>query len=245
MLNPCRPLLFATISLTIVLPGTLAADTLAVDDDAGDAAFLFFYDIRPGMSGLFEDGYQRHLAWHHQAGDPWTWSGWTVLIGNQPGRFVNGVFGLRFGEFDHRVDPAGDRADARLHVAPFAKPVARQVLRRRPDLGSGVSWEEQTQAPMLEVTRFAVKPGHRQAFEIALRAWRDTNGASSRGSVTWYELVVGGSEPTYLRIIPRHAWADYGRDPGPRPEVADTVAEIESETWIYRQDLSYIPTEGQ
>lgn len=233
----------ALVSLAIVAAAPRTAEEAPEVESPHDAAFLFTYDIRPGQSALFAEGYRQHLEWHRRAQDPWAWHGWMVLTGDHPGRFVNGAFGRRFADFDRRVDPAGDRADARLHVVPFAEPAARQVLRHRPDLGVGPPWNTLPPSPMLEVTRFMVKPGHRRAFEDTLRDGRSAAGNTNAdiGSHTWYELVVGGAEPAYLRIIPRGAWADYDRAT-PRQDLAESVDEIYSETWLYRSQLSYLPS---
>ncbi len=219
------------------------ADAKPFIDEKAVAAFLFTYEIRAGMTNLFEEGYQRHLEWHRQAQDPLGWYGWIVLTGEHPGRFVDGTFGLLFGAFDGRIDPLGDRADARLHVAPFAEPVSRRVLRRRPELGVGPTWESQTPSPMLEVTRFTIAPGYRDDFEEAVRTWRDQVAAISDNlSITWYELVVGGDPSSYLRVTPRHSWSEYDRSSPPRFELPEAVASASSEMWGYRPDLSTFPS---
>jgi hypothetical protein len=48
---------------------------------------------------------------------------------------VDGTFGVRFGAFDARVEPAVDGADMARNVLPLAEPLERQVYRLRTDLG--------------------------------------------------------------------------------------------------------------
>ena len=51
--------------------------------------------LRPhdGRTVDFEAGYLRHLEFHRQAKDPWTWYGWTVWAGERQRWFVYATFG--------------------------------------------------------------------------------------------------------------------------------------------------------
>lgn len=223
--------------LEIILVGTTARQPESAGDPA--ASFLFVYDIRPGMRTQFEDGYERHLEWHRNAEDPFAWYGWYVTTGDSIGRFIDGTFGLGFDAFDRRVDPAGDRADAERNVAPFVEPVARRVYRWRADLGSASFLEQGRRDAHLDVTTYLVHPGDEGRFEDAVRSWLADVHADSRVEA-WYQLVVGGPMPTYLRVVPRANFAPL-QEAAPGPAVGNSVERIRSETWSYQARLSYFP----
>jgi len=200
-------------------------------NDSPNAAFLFEYVVKPGHAQAFEDGYARHLDWHRAANDPFHWYGWYVSTGPNVGRFVDGTFGLSFAAFDARVDPAGDRADGERNLLPHVEPVDRSVWRHRRDLGGGDFLERAERVRMLEVRRYVLRAGADATFEAAL---------GDGGSSAWYELVVGGDAPAYLRITPRAGFAAFASPEAPL-ETDDAVLRIETETWTMVDRLSYFP----
>ncbi len=85
--------------------------------------------------------------------------------------------------------------------------MSRKILRIRDDLGSGRPLEEGDRSPMLHVIRYLVEPGAQQAFEAAVRERRERQDAPH----AWYELVLGGRHPSYLRVTPCATWVDLQR----------------------------------
>src|SRR5882762_7935346 len=79
--------------------------------------------LRPhdGDTVDFEAGYIRHLGWHKQAGDTWTWYGWTIWAGDRQRWFVYATFGHAAADFDHPVAPADDERDNISNVTPHAQ----------------------------------------------------------------------------------------------------------------------------
>jgi len=227
-------LLFLAVGgLTMTEP--VQAEQNPLVSSRGNAAFLFSYDIKPGMQADFERGYKRHLEWHRNAKDPFTWYGWYVVTGDNAGRFVDGTFGLTFADFDKRVAPLKDLEDAVQNVSPYVNPVNRSVLRLRSDLSSGFQLQEQSPSRMTEVTTFVLKAGQETEFEDAIRSAASTNGPKT----TWYELVSGGAVPTYIRMIPGDGFAMY--EDVESFGVARSISSAHSETWLYVESLSYFP----
>ena len=72
----------------VVLPALLGAQT-------GSGPYARIAVLRPldGKTVEFEAGYIRHLEWHQQALDPWTWYGWSVWGGERYRWFVYATFG--------------------------------------------------------------------------------------------------------------------------------------------------------
>lgn len=223
------------------------ADGVA-EKEGGSAVFLFEYEVREGLGTQFEDGYRRHLEWHESAGDPLDWFGWTVFSGARAGRFVDAAFHLSFRDFDERVDPAADRRDFARNVAPFVEPAGRRVYRWRPELGTAEVLGGDP-APMAEVTFVEVPAARRADFERALAEL----GASAGSEVprfACYELLSGGERPSYMLYTPRRSWSEYDRSAsgtaasGLDVLFATSAGRIQTETWIYRANLTYRPAQA-
>jgi hypothetical protein len=226
---------------------------------SGPAAFLFAYHPKPGMEQLFAEGYRRHLSWHREKKDALVWYAWSVVTGARSGLFIDGTFGASFAGLDARPEPQADAADFAQTSAPFSEPAFRSVYRLRADLSTGQPLEERRPSPLVEVTHYVLRPGMESRFEGVLVKLRAALAASDEEPVrTWYELVVGGEHPSYMLMVPRRAWGDYDAAPEPiaallerahgpgaaqglLTDLAASVAEARSETWGYRQDLSYFP----
>ena len=91
----------------------------------------------PGRIPSSRRGYQRHLSWHRTHRDPWTWRGWSFVLGSRLDAFMDGTFGHELADFDHAVDPAGDGADNRVNVEPYASFLSHGVYERIDSLGAG------------------------------------------------------------------------------------------------------------
>ena len=87
---------------------------------AGPYARMVVIEPKPGQGAAFEQGYQRHLEWHRKAGDSWTWHGWSFVLGERIGQFMDGTFGHAAANFDAPVQPAGDAADNAVNVVPIS-----------------------------------------------------------------------------------------------------------------------------
>ena len=88
------------------LPAVLAAQT-----GAGPYARIAVLRPHEGQTTEFEAGYLRHLEWHKQAGDPWTWYGWSIWAGDRYRWFVYATFGHSAASFDSVVSPPEDERD--------------------------------------------------------------------------------------------------------------------------------------
>lgn len=208
-----------------------------------DAAFLFAYRAKPEMDAAFAQGYRRHLDWHAAHNDSLTWHAWTVVDGPAAGTFVDGTFGIAFKAFDDRVDPRGDAEDAGRNVSAFANATDRQVLRLRRDLGVASRLETGSAGAMQRVVWLSIKAYADSSVERALR-----NLATKRGPLDYavYERVSGGEQPGYVVIVQLKAWADL-EDVVVDPvrailrAIGPNLTRVQSETWAYRPDLTYIP----
>src|SRR4030081_1022546 len=83
---------------------------LAGEADADLIGRLTLLQPKAGMNHSFEEGYQRHLEWHRRNGDPWTWHGWSVVMGDRYGVFVDASLGHAPQDLSSPVKPAEDAA---------------------------------------------------------------------------------------------------------------------------------------
>jgi hypothetical protein len=219
----------------------------------GGAAHFFVYRMQPDAAAKFEEGYRRHLAWHREHRDPLAWYGWTIEDGERSGYFVDASVGQPFAAFDHRVDVAGDGADFRANVAPYATPMGQPAYVLLRDANTGTPLEDLKPSATMQVTHVRVRFGMEARFERALAvARRALAKVPEAPPHTWYRLVTGGDAAQYMLMVARDGWAGYDRferslgsllgdDEAAVKDVADAVQSATTETWRYRPELSALP----
>jgi hypothetical protein len=185
--------------------------------------------LRPheGDTVDFEAGYIRHLEFHRQAKDTWTWYGWTVWAGERQRFFVYATFGHTAASLDTPVPPAEDERDNVANVAPHAEFVANGLYEYLPALSRGDG--EPQAASRLELTTVELLPGKERAFETAIAAGQP----ALQSETLWYRMLAGGRVARYLRLRPRaslsallEAKAEQPLPEAVHPLVATTTVEI-------------------
>jgi hypothetical protein len=182
----------AALLAAALLPAALVADT-----ERGPYARIAVLRPNDGDSVDFEAGYVRHLEWHRQAKDPWTWYGWSIWAGERQKRFVYATFGHTASSLDNPVPPAEDERDTIANVSPHVQYVGNALYEYLPEMSRG-SGEPQPTA-RLELTTVELVPGAEEAFEAALKARRP----ALRDETLWYRMVAGGIVPRYVRLRAR------------------------------------------
>src|SRR5688572_7743523 len=194
--------------------------------------------LRPhdGDTVDFEAGYIRHLEWHRQANDPWTWFGWTVWAGERQRWFVYATFGHSAAEMDNPVSPADDERDNIVNVTPHGHFAGSALYEFLPALSRGSGEPQPT--PRLELTTVDLVPGVEQPFEAAL----GESQPALQGETLWYRMIAGGTAPRYVRLRPRPnltAILD-GRSEQALPAgVGDLIAKTTIEILSLRPAMSY------
>jgi hypothetical protein len=194
--------------------------------------------LRPhdGDTTDFEAGYIRHLDWHKQAGDTWTWYGWTVTYGDRQRWFVYATFGHEASDFDNPVPPADDERDNIANVTPHAEFVGNTLYEFLPDTSRGSAEPQAT--PRLELTTVEIEPGAAAAFERALRSRQ----AKLQSATLWYRMIAGGIAPRYVRLRPQPSYASLAsaaRDQALPDEALALVAKQTVEILTLRPTMSY------
>jgi hypothetical protein len=219
-------------AISIAVPALLAAQT-----GAGPYARIAVLRPLDGHAVEFEAGYIRHLAWHEQAADPWTWYGWSIWGGERYRWFVYATFGHSPGALDSAVAPGEDERDNLLNVAPHVEWVENGLYQFLPGLsrGSGVP----SPADRLEFTQVDLVPGAgaARAFETALGGAR----AGLESETLWFRLEAGGPTPRYVRLRPRSSLSAVLALSGEQllPDAARRLVERTSvEIWTLRRGMS-------
>ena len=245
------------VTMTAVCAFVFAVPVLAQDDAApGDLARITFWTA---AGDGFEAGLAAHNDFHAEAGDPTAHLTWQIVTGKRAGTYIRGSFGHHWADFDG--DPeflAADEADSAETLDPHIASANPQIWRQldavsRPGSSSGPS-------AMAQVRYFHLRPFQQAGFmrtAAAIAAAADKTAWS--GSWIWYELVEGGSIPTYILILPSDDWAGMA-EPSPSfaemlmqaegeeglarimGVLADTVEKEWSETVVLRDDLTYYPS---
>ena len=184
----------------------------------------------------FEAGYIRHLEWHRQAKDPWTWFGWTIWAGERQRWFVYATFGHSAAALDNPVSPAEDERDNIPNVTPHAEFVGSGLYEYLPELSRGTGEPQPT--ARVEFTTVDLVPGSENAFESALGAEQ----SALQGETLWYRMVAGGAAPRYVRMRPRSNLTAIleGRSEQALPEkVHALIAKTTVEILSLRPTMSY------
>ena len=194
--------------------------------------------LRPhdGETVDFEAGYIRHLEYHRQARDAWTWYGWNVWAGERQRWFVYATFGHSAASLDKPVPPAEDERDNVSNVTPHAQFVGNALYEYLPALSRGSGEPQPT--PRLELTTVDLVPGAAPAFEAALGAVQ----AALQAETLWYRMVAGGTAPRYVRMRPRASLAAIleGRNEQALPDtVHPLIAKTTVEILTLRPTMSY------
>ena len=140
----------------------------------------------------------RHLEWHRQAKDTFSWYSWTVWAADERQRWlIYATFGHTAASLSNPVSPAEDERDNILNVLPHAQFLGNGVYEFLPTLsrGNGVP----TPTLRAEYTTVELNQQAAKAFESALAAEQ----SKLQGETLWYRMVAGGTVPRYVRLRPR------------------------------------------
>jgi len=197
-----KHLLFVVAGAAIVAGGTSSTRSLAQtapQNDRADGPFARIAFLRPhdGKTVDFEAGYMRHLDFHRQVKDTWTWYGWTIWAGDRQRWFIYATFGHSAASLDNTVPPADDERDNVSNVTPHAEFAGSGLYEFLPWLSCGTGVP--TPSARIELTTVDLDTGADKKFEEAIAAGQPP----PQTETLWYRMVAGGAAPRYLRLRPR------------------------------------------
>jgi len=186
---------------TALLAGTVFPTILAAQTERGPYARIAVLRPHDGKTVDFEAGYIRHLQWHRQAGDKWSWYGWNIWAGERQRWFIYATFGHSAADLSDPGAPADDERDNISNVTPHCEFTGNAVYEFLPGLSRGTGEPQPT--ARAELTTVELEPGTAKAFEAALSARQST----LHGETLWYRMVAGGAAPRFVRLRPRPSLA--------------------------------------
>ena len=243
------------VFLAVVSVLLLAMPAVA-QDDGGNIVAVHCFKVQPGAGAKFEEGTKKHMIWHREQNDPWTWLVWQVITGPDSGTYCAGSFGHNWEDFDNPGVPEdADLADVAATFGPFVREYEATFWTKLPK----VSRPAEGQAAMTSVIFFHTRYGTEEKFNHLIgefhKAIEKTN---MPWNYEWYALVSGGNEGTYAVVLPRPNFAAFNPTGKPFPEMLEeaygkagadallakwrkVVKSANNELSRSRPDLGYIP----
>ena len=211
-----------------------AALPLVAQTEKGPYARIAILRPHDGDTVDFEAGYIRHLEWHRQAKDTWTWYGWSIWAGDRQRWFVYATFGHTAASLDNPVPPAEDERDNVANVTPHAQFAGNGLYEFLPALSRGSGEPQPTRR--LEFTTVDLVPGSEKPFEAAVGAQQ----SQLRDETLWYRMIAGGTTPRYVRLRPRPSLSAILDDRSALPETINKlIARTTIEILNLRPAMSY------
>jgi hypothetical protein len=163
---------------------------------------------------------------------------------------MDGTFGHAWKDFDAAVNPSGDAADNALNVAPYADFISVEHIERLAGVSNDRRLEEGKPGRMIELHRFAVRPGFESDFESVLTEYHAL--AATPHSI--YRFRHGMESADYLLLVPCDSWSSMDNDVSveavlrrrgntetPLSKYRSSVSAHRVEVLVYLPDMSYIP----
>ncbi len=245
-------------TIGIVVAGLLFAGAPLVAQKSPDLGEVTVWKVKDGAAAAFAEGRKKHMDFHRQQKDTWTWYTWEIVNGDRAGQFITGSFGHYWKDFDGReAFDALDSVDVAKTFGPHATMVTTgtwamvpEMSRTRPDTTGPPKFSQ--------LTHYQVKLAEVPDFEDAVK---EISAALTKIEwpvySTWYRLVSGGEGPHYVLSTARASWADFAPTEkslleglteavGARraTELLDTVRgatkSLYTEVMAYRPELSYL-----
>lgn len=197
------------IFILLLLSGRLSAQPQV-------AHFSTWNNVEP----TFENGYKKHLKWHQENGETWSWYGWYVISGPRQGWFIDATFGHNWDDFSHAINPAGDLADNQLHTFPFAHYEGGYKM-------TGTANDTMLRSKYLH----AITINSTQINDLV-----------NKYQLLTFKMADGGPINQLLILVGFNAWHEFEKVTSIHAELIKnkSVTMISAETWLYKPDLSLL-----
>jgi hypothetical protein len=224
--------------VVIFISGRLAAQN--------NIAHFSFWKPRTAQEQNFEEGYKKHLTWHKDNGDKWSWYGWYFISGPRAGQFFDATFDHSWTEFDKAVNPAGDRADNALHTEPFADFIEGMKMMKLSHLS--IENANGLKTRLLRYITINISDVA-QAEKVIDKLKRSYQSAGITSFYT-FQPVDGVSLNHYIIFIGAKTWEEFGKTSNLQEKISaienelkiKCISNVLSETLVYREDMSLFPS---
>lgn len=199
---------------------------------------------KEGKAQSFEEGYKHHLLWHKSNNDTWNWHGWYIISGPRYGQFVDATFDHTWSDFDNAIKPFEDIADNRLHVFPFGE--VQSVFKVCFQPNNSIPDTLNNKLKLVSLVTINVINIH-TGLNIVDKV-KEYYASKKIQSFKTYKMIDGGLMNQIILMLGFSDWEDYSiiqdlYETIYRSEQllkTQTILSINSETMIYRDDLSLI-----
>ena len=245
-----------TTGLCVLASLSLLALPAVGQDDGGNVAEIHCLDVQLGAEAKFEDAWKKHIDWHREQGDTWTWNAWNIMTGPNSGSYCAGTFGHKWEDFDNpAVSREADEADVQATFWPFVKDHRMTFSANLPK----VSRPADDPASMSSVIFFNVRFGMDDEFNYLIGEFHKAiEKTETPWRYRWFRQVSGGEGGTYVLVLPRANFASFNPSGKPFPEMLEEAYGREAADTLLaswrkvvkgtrnvltkaRPDLSYIP----
>ena len=244
-------------ALSIIL---LAGVSGFAQQNPGTIASLEFQTPKNGMVKQYEEGRKQKAEWHKQQKDSQPLMVWETITGDHTGSYVVGRLGQHWADFDKpSVPEQSDLDEYNKVIGAYVQSLVTRYFEFLPKISKLL--DSQQPSKYSEIITYYLRPGKSQDFRAAIsRVSEGIEKTKWPVHYYWYALVTGGSNNTYVLVIPHANWADMEDKPDmkPFPEMLKDAfgpAEAESltkrldaatehetnEMTQFRPDLSYLP----
>ena len=210
------------------------------------AHFSFWKPI-PGQEQNFEFGYKRHLEWHKDKGDKWSWYGWYFISGKRIGEFFDATFDHNWSDFDNPVKPFGDKVDNAKNTEPYADYLAGMKMMKLSQYCI-----EDSNSMKKKLMRFITitVTDRRKVGDIFERLKDDYKEIGIR-SLYVFKPVDGSQLNKFIIFIGADDWQEFGKTDNFLEKIVSieykldikATGNIVSETLLYRDDMSLFPNQ--
>ena len=200
---------------------------------------------KEGQAQAFEIGYKQHLNWHETNADTWSWYGWYIVSGSRYGQFVDATFDHAWADFDNVVKPAEDMADNKLHVFPFGDLQTVFKVSLLPKISINDTFSNK-----LKIVRLVTIDVQNMNSAIKLiQELKSFYVLNKIKSFKVYKLIDGGLVKQLILMLGFSTWEEYSISETLNEKIeeieksqnTETILSINSETIIYRADMSLFP----
>jgi hypothetical protein len=192
----------ASLSLLVV-----SAVVLAAPVSAQSYAQRYWLTPRADDAPAAKHALAEFTAWLSREGDPWRWSVYRVVLGDEVGTWVLRSGGHEWQDFDGTVLPAMEEVSLQLERS-------NPTLTRRPT-GSRSS-------SVFHITEWTLEPGRMTAFGEVVGAMMESHELGDRPYYAGYYDVIGANAPTVRSSANYPDWVSFGES----PRLADRLDEV-------------------
>lgn len=246
-------------AMCVVVGAALLSVAPVLAQKSPEVCEVAFWSAKPGAAAAWAEGRKRHMEFHKQQKDAFSWYTWEVVNGDRAGGFLTGTFDHYWKDFDGR--DAFDALDAADMAKTFVPLTASSSDGYWIHMGKASREEPGATGPSKysQLTHYYVRLADVPRFEDALETITgELNKISWPMYSSWYRLASGGDGPHYVLSTRRDSFAAFAPPEKSLNEVLtaavgalratelfDTIRgsteRLYSEIIQFRPDLSYVP----